>query len=60
MLAAAFGAAAVAAVTGKCLARPLGRHWRVADVSALQGLAAINFKGNQIIAGVAINMLAAA
>ena len=59
MLAAAFGAAAVAAVTGSVW---LGLLAGIADsvtTAALQGAAAITLKGNQLIAGVAINMLAA-
>src|SRR5688500_11389257 len=59
MLAAAFGAAAVAAVTGNVW---LGLFAGLAvsiTTAALQGAAAISLKGNQLIAGVAINMLAA-
>lgn len=59
MLAAAFGAGAVAAVTGSAW---LGLGAAIAvslTTAALQGAAAITLKGNQLIAGVAINMLAA-
>ena len=59
MLAAAFAAATVAALTGSAwlgLAAGMG----VSLITALlQGAAAITLKGNQLIAGVAINMLAA-
>jgi ABC-type uncharacterized transport system permease subunit len=47
MLSAAFAAATVAALTGSL------------STALLQGVAAITLKGNQLIAGVAINMLAA-
>jgi simple sugar transport system permease protein len=59
MLAAAFGAAAVAAITNNVwlgLSAGLGVSLATAG---LQGLAAITLRGNQLIAGVAINMLAA-
>ena len=59
MLAAAFGAAAVAAVTGNVWLGLLAGLAVSLTTSALQGAAAITLKGNQLIAGVAINMLAA-
>ena len=59
MLAAAFGAAAVAAVTGNVWAGLLAGVVVSITTAALQGAAAITLKGNQLIAGVAINMLAA-
>jgi simple sugar transport system permease protein len=59
MLAAAFGAAAVAAVTGSMWLGLLAGMVVSLLTSLLQGVAAISLKGNQIIAGVAINMLAA-
>ena len=59
MLAAAFAAGAFAAVTGSAWLG-LGAAIVVSLMtSAVQGAAAITFKGNQLIAGVAINMLAA-
>jgi ABC-type uncharacterized transport system permease subunit len=59
MLAAAFAAGAFAAVTGSAWLG-LGAAIVVSlSTSALQGAAAITLKGNQLIAGVAINMLAA-
>jgi ABC-type uncharacterized transport system permease subunit len=59
MLAAAFGAAAVAAVTGNVWLGLLAGLGVSIATAALQGAAAITLKGNQLIAGVAINMLAA-
>ena len=59
MLAAAFAAAAVAYLTGSAWIG-LGAALSVCILTALlQGLAAITLRGNQLIAGVAINMLAA-
>jgi len=59
MLAAAFAAAATAAVTGN-MWMGLAAGISVSIVTALiQGFASITLKGNQMIAGVAINMLAA-
>lgn len=59
MLAAAFAAAAVAATTGN-MWLGLMAGMAVSVVTALvQGFASITLKGNQMIAGVAINMLAA-
>lgn len=59
MLAAAFGAAAVAAVTGSAWLGLLAGIGVSVATATLQGAAAITLKGNQLIAGVAINMLAA-
>jgi ABC-type uncharacterized transport system permease subunit len=59
MLAAAFGAAAVAAVTGNVWLGLLAGLGVSVATATLQGVAAITLKGNQLIAGVAINMLAA-
>ena len=59
MLAAAFGAAAVAAITGNAWLGLLAGISVSLATAALQGAAAITLKGNQLIAGVAINMLAA-
>jgi general nucleoside transport system permease protein len=59
MLASAFGAAAMAAVTGNVWAGLLAGVVVSITTAALQGAAAITLKGNQLIAGVAINMLAA-
>jgi simple sugar transport system permease protein len=59
MLASAFAAAAVAAVTGSAWLGLLAGTAVSVLTSALQGVAAITLKGNQLIAGVAINMLAA-
>jgi len=59
MLSAAFAAAAVAYLTGSAWIG-LGAAVTVCILTALlQGLAAITLRGNQLIAGVAINMLAA-
>ncbi|HEY9009464.1 MAG TPA: ABC transporter permease [Devosia sp.] len=59
MLMAAFGAAAVAAVTGNAWLGLLAGLAVSTTTAGLQGAAAITLKGNQLIAGVAINMLAA-
>ena len=59
MLAAAFGAASVAAITGSPWLGLLAGMAVSLMTALLQGAAAITLKGNQIIAGVAINMLAA-
>ena len=59
MLAAAFAAAATAAVTGS-MWLGLAAGLAISLMTALlQGAAAITLRGNQLIAGVAINMLAA-
>ncbi|WP_423069273.1 ABC transporter permease [Devosia sp. CN2-171] len=59
MLASAFAAAAAAAVTGNVWLGLLAGLAVSIGTAALQGAAAITLKGNQLIAGVAINMLAA-
>lgn len=59
MLAAAFAAGAVAAVTGSAWLGLLAGMAVSLSTTLLQGAAAITLKGNQLIAGVAINMLAA-
>ena len=59
MLAAAFAAGAIAAITGSAWMGLLAAIAVSLMTSALQGAAAITLKGNQLIAGVAINMLAA-
>jgi len=59
MLAAAFGAAAIAAVTGSMWLGLLAGMAVSLSTALLQGVAAITLRGNQLIAGVAINMLAA-
>ena len=59
MLAAAFAAGAVAAVTGNMWLGLLAGIAISLMTALVQGAAAITLKGNQLIAGVAINMLAA-
>lgn len=59
MLAAAFAAGAVAAISGSAWLGLLAGMVVSLGTSLLQGVAAISLKGNQLIAGVAINMLAA-
>jgi general nucleoside transport system permease protein len=59
MLAAAFGAAAIAAVTNNVWLGLMAGLVVSLATAGLQGAAAITLKGNQLIAGVAINMLAA-
>lgn len=59
MLAAAFAAGVVAAVTGSAWLGLLAALAVSVMTTMLQGAAAITLKGNQLIAGVAINMLAA-
>ncbi|ODT47800.1 MULTISPECIES: ABC transporter permease [Devosia] len=59
MLAAAFAAGAIAAVTGSAWLGLLAALAVSIMTALLQGAAAISLKGNQLIAGVAINMLAA-
>jgi simple sugar transport system permease protein len=58
MLAAAFGAAAVAAVTGNMWLGLLAGIIVSIGMAMIHGLASITLKGNQIISGVAINFLA--
>ncbi|WIY53310.1 ABC transporter permease [Devosia sp. YIM 151766] len=59
MLAAAFAAGVVAALTGSAWLGLLAALAVSVMTTMLQGAAAITLKGNQLIAGVAINMLAA-
>ncbi|SFV36621.1 simple sugar transport system permease protein [Devosia crocina] len=59
MLAAAFAAGAVAAVTGSAWLGLMAGMGVSLATTLLQGAASITLKGNQLIAGVAINMLAA-
>lgn len=59
MLASAFAAAAVAAVTANVWLGLLAGIAVSITTAGLQGAAAITLRGNQLIAGVAINMLAA-
>jgi ABC-type uncharacterized transport system permease subunit len=59
MLAAAFAAAATAAVTNNVWLGLLAGIVVSMGTATLQGAAAITLRGNQLIAGVAINMLAA-
>jgi simple sugar transport system permease protein len=59
MLAAAFAAAAVAAVTGSMWYGLMAGMGISLATTLLQGFAAITLRGNQLIAAVAINMLAA-
>ncbi|MCC7321704.1 MAG: ABC transporter permease [Rubellimicrobium sp.] len=59
MLIAAFVAATVAYLTGSVWLGLLGAIVSSVAMSVLHGLAAITFRGNQLISGVAINFLAA-
>ena len=59
MLASAFLAAAVAAVTGNVWVGMLAGIAGSLALSAVHGIASITFRGNQLISGVAINFLAA-
>ena len=59
MLAAAFFAAALAAITGSVWLGLLAGIAASLMLSAIHGLASITFRGNQLISGVAINFLAA-
>ncbi|MDC0739029.1 ABC transporter permease [Cognatishimia sp. SS12] len=59
MLAAAFAAGAFAAVTGNVWVGLLAGIGASLILSAIHGVASITFRGNQLISGVAINMLAA-
>ncbi|MBL8594255.1 MAG: ABC transporter permease, partial [Devosia sp.] len=59
MLASAFAAAAVAAITANVWLGLLAGLAVSITTAGLQGAAAITLRGNQLIAGVAINMLAA-
>lgn len=59
MLAAAFAAGAFAAVSGNVWVGLLAGVGASVLLSILHGIASITFRGNQLISGVAINMLAA-
>ncbi|MEE2944289.1 MAG: ABC transporter permease [Pseudomonadota bacterium] len=59
MLAAAFAAGAFAAVSGSVWVGLLAGIGASIILSLLHGVASITFRGNQLISGVAINMLAA-
>src|SRR5690606_853186 len=58
LLASAFGAAVVAAVTGNAWLGLLAGIGVSMIFSLIHGLASITFRGNQIISGVALNFLA--
>lgn len=58
MLAAAFAAAATAAVTGSALAGLAGGIMIAMFLALLHGYACITHNGNQVVSGVAINILA--
>jgi simple sugar transport system permease protein len=59
MLVAAFAAAAAAATTGQALVGLLAGILAAVSFSLVHGYAAITQRGNQIVSGVALNMLAA-
>lgn len=59
LLAGAFAAAAMSAVTGSAWLGLLAGIGAALVFSGIHGLASINFKGNQTISGVALNFLAA-
>ncbi|MHA6298680.1 ABC transporter permease [Devosia sp. CAU 1758] len=59
LLAAAFAAAAMSAVSGSAWLGLLAGIGAALMFSGIHGLASINFKGNQTISGVALNFLAA-
>jgi len=59
LLGAAFGAAAMAAVSGSPWLGLLAGVLVALGMSAIHGIASINLKGNQTISGVALNFLAA-
>ncbi|MEL7104434.1 MAG: ABC transporter permease [Pseudomonadota bacterium] len=58
MLAAAFFAAAISAITGSVWVGLLAGIASALVLSAIHGIASITFRGNQLISGVAINFLA--
>ncbi|SPF79763.1 ABC transporter permease [Pseudoprimorskyibacter insulae] len=58
MLAAAFFSAAIAALTGSALMGLGAGILAALSLSLIHGVASINFRGNQLISGVAINFLA--
>jgi ABC-type uncharacterized transport system permease subunit len=59
MLAGAFAAAAAASLTGSAWAGLAAAILAAAALSLLHGLAAITYAGNQVVSGVAINILVA-
>jgi simple sugar transport system permease protein len=59
MLAAAFAAACVAVVTGSAWAALLGAIMVSVLMALLHGLACITYRGDQVVSGVAINIMAA-
>jgi simple sugar transport system permease protein len=59
MLAAAFAAACVAVVTGSAWIALLGAIMVGILMALLHGLACITYRGNQVVSGVAINIMAA-
>ena len=59
MLAAAFTAAAVAALTGNAWLGLVAGILAAVGMALIHGVASITFRGNQLISGVAINFLAA-
>src|SRR4029453_13014907 len=59
MLAAAFAAACIAVVTGSAWVALLGAVIVGVMMALLHGVACITYRGNQVVSGVAINILAA-
>jgi ABC-type uncharacterized transport system permease subunit len=59
MLASAFAAAAIAAVTGNPWVGVIAAVGVAVALSALHGLSAITYSGNQMVSGMAINIIAA-
>lgn len=59
MLASAFAAAAIAAVTGNPWVGVVAAVGVAVALSALHGLSAITYSGNQMVSGMAINIIAA-
>lgn len=59
MLAAAFAAACVAMVTGSAWAALLGAIVVSCGLALIHGLACITYRGNHVVSGVAINIIAA-
>jgi len=58
MLAAAFAAASIAAVTGSAWLGLMGGILAATSLALLHGFACITHNGNQVVSGVAINILA--
>ncbi len=58
MLAAAFAAACVASLTGSAWAALAGAMLTATLLALLHGLACITYRGNQVVSGVAINIMA--